>query len=110
MSASPIDMAAKPQERSFWIAGICGALILTIGIGARQSFGIFQKPIAEDLQVGREVWSFANALAGLVVVLLSPFVGSVADRVGAARTVAFGGAVYVLGLVMIGLATGSTML
>src|SRR5690349_9967693 len=31
----------------------------TIGIGARQSFGIFQKPIAADLDVGRELWSFS---------------------------------------------------
>jgi MFS family permease len=99
-----------PGQNDFWIPVLCGAAILTIGIGARQSFGIFQKPIAEDLQVGREVWSFANALAGLVVGLLSPFVGSIADRFGAARTVAFGGIVYVLGLVMIGLATESTML
>jgi hypothetical protein len=30
---------------------ICGAVILTIGIGARQSFGIFQKPIAADLRL-----------------------------------------------------------
>jgi hypothetical protein len=29
----------------------CGAAILTIGIGARQSFGTFQKPIAVDLNV-----------------------------------------------------------
>ena len=34
---------------------ICGAAILTIGIGARRSFGIFQKPIAADLKVGREL-------------------------------------------------------
>ncbi len=38
-------------RRNFWIPVICGAVILTIGIGARQSFGIFQKPIAEDLHV-----------------------------------------------------------
>src|SRR5215469_14656763 len=43
------------QPRSFWIPVICGAAILTIGIGARQSFGIFQKPIAADLKVGREL-------------------------------------------------------
>ena len=43
---------------------------MTIGIGSRSSFGIFQKPIAADLNVGREVWSFANALAGLVVGLI----------------------------------------
>ncbi len=41
------------QQRNFWIPVICGAIILTIGIGARQSFGIFQKPIPADLNVGR---------------------------------------------------------
>jgi len=30
------------QQRNFWIPVICGAIILTIGIGARQSFGIFR--------------------------------------------------------------------
>ena len=59
--------SANPQSdtngNDFWIPVFCGAAILTIGIGARQSFGIFQKPIAADLNVGREVWSFANALA-----------------------------------------------
>jgi hypothetical protein len=54
-------------SRSFWIAVISGAVILTIGIGARQSFGIFQKPIAADLHVGRELWSFATALAMLLM-------------------------------------------
>src|SRR5262249_30023806 len=58
---------AVSQQRNCWIPVICGAAILTIGIGARQSFGIFQKPIAADLNVGREVWSFANALALLLM-------------------------------------------
>ena len=49
MAMAPSQSAPKPQQRSFWIAVICGAVILTIGIGARQSFGIFQKPIAADL-------------------------------------------------------------
>ncbi|HEY0440153.1 MAG TPA: MFS transporter [Xanthobacteraceae bacterium] len=98
------------RNRSFWIPVICGAVILTIGIGARQSFGIFQKPIAEDLNVGREVWSFANAIAVLMMGIFSPFVGSIADRFGAARTVAAGGVLYVIGLVMIALATGSLLI
>jgi MFS family permease len=98
------------RNRSFWIPVICGAVILTIGIGARQSFGIFQKPIAEDLNVGREVWSFANAIAVLLMGIFSPFVGSIADRFGTARTVAAGGVLYVIGLVMIALATGSLLI
>jgi len=91
MSVHSLEAAAKPHEPSFWIAVICGALILTIGIGARQSFGIFQKPIAADLSVGRELWSFANALALLLMGAFSPFVGNLADRFGTARTVAAGG-------------------
>jgi hypothetical protein len=31
------------HQRNFWIPVIGGAIILTIGIGARQSFGILQK-------------------------------------------------------------------
>jgi len=110
MSAPSPELVARPQERSFWIAVICGALILTIGIGARQSFGIFQKPIAADLGVGREVWSFANALALLLMGGLSPFVGNISDRFGTARTVASGGALYVAGMFVIAFATESVML
>ena len=102
--------SATPRQRSFWIPVVCGAAILTIGIGARSSFGIFQKPIAADLNVGREVWSFANALAVLLMGLLSPFVGNIADRFGTARTVACGGAIYAIGMLMIAFATESLML
>jgi len=102
--------SAPEPQRSFWIAVICGAVILTIGIGARQSFGIFQKPIAADLNVGRELWSFANALAMLLMGALSPFVGNVADRFGTARTVAAGGVIYVTGMFMIASASEGVML
>jgi len=88
------------HQRNFWIPVICGAIILTIGIGARQSFGIFQKPIAADLNVGRELWSFSNALALLLMGVFAPFAGNLADRFGTARTVGAGGALYVTGMLM----------
>src|ERR1700741_3930923 len=106
----PPSTAAAPQPRSFWIPVICGAVILTIGVGARQSFGIFQKPIAADLKVGRELWSFANALAMLLMGAFSPFVGNLADRFGTARTVAAGGALYAAGMFMIASAHEGVML
>ena len=98
------------QQRSFWIPVICGAVILTIGIGARQSFGIFQKPIAADLDVGRELWSFSNALALLLMGVFAPFAGNLADRFGTARTVGAGGALYVTGMLMIAMAGEGVML
>ena len=98
------------HQRNFWIPVICGAIILTIGIGARQSFGIFQKPIAADLNVGRELWSFSNALALLLMGVFAPFAGNLADRFGTARTVGAGGALYVAGMLMIAMATEGVML
>src|SRR5215470_278072 len=110
MSAHSREAAARPQEHSFWIAVVCGGLILTIGIGARQSFGIFQRPIAADLGVGRELWSFANALSMLLMGAFSPFAGNVADRFGTARTVAGGGALYAVGMLLIAAATEGVLL
>jgi MFS family permease len=98
------------HQRNFWIPVICGAIILTIGIGARQSFGIFQKPIAADLDVGRELWSFSNALALLLMGMFAPFAGNLADRFGTARTVGAGGALYVTGMLMIAMASEGVML
>src|SRR5438132_9958643 len=110
MSVPSSAAAARAQQHSFWIPVICGAVILTIGIGARQSFGIFQKPIAVDLHVGRELWSFANALAMLLMGAFSPFVGNFADRFGTARTVVAGGILYVSGMFMIAYAHEGVML
>src|SRR4051794_27821852 len=112
-SSTPLpssDAGLAPPQRNFWISVICGAAILTIGIGARQSFGIFQRPIAADLNVGRELWSFANALSMLLMGAFSPFAGNIADRFGTARTVAAGGALYAVGMFTISSATEGVML
>jgi MFS family permease len=98
------------RQRNVWIVVFCGGLILCIGLGARQSFGIFQKPIAAELQVGRELWSFANALAALLMGVFSPFVGGLADRFGTAKVVGAGAAVNVAGLFVISIATGGVAL
>ncbi|MDA1099974.1 MAG: MFS transporter [Proteobacteria bacterium] len=98
------------RERSFWVPVICGAIILTIGVGTRQSFGIFQKPIAADLGVGRELWSFANAFSMLLMGIFAPFAGRLADRFGTARIVAGGGVLYVTGLLMLGFASAGGLI
>lgn len=98
------------QQRSFWVPVLSGALILTIGLGARQSFGIFQTPISQDLGVGRELWSFANAFSLLLMGLFAPFAGNLADRFGTAKTVAVGGVLYVAGLLVLGVADNGVLL
>ena len=52
-------------SRSYWTAVWCGFLVLTIGLGVRQSFGIFLKPVSAELHVGRELFTFGTALSML---------------------------------------------
>ncbi|MFO1080441.1 MAG: MFS transporter [Reyranellaceae bacterium] len=87
-------------SRSYWTAVWCGFLVLTIGLGVRQSFGIFLKPVSAELHVGRELFSFGTALSMLLMGVMAPFSGRLCDRFGSAPTIAAGGALYVAGMVV----------
>jgi MFS family permease len=88
------------SSRSYWTAVWCGFLVLTIGLGVRQSFGIFLKPVSAELHVGRELFSLGTALSMLLMGVMAPFSGRLCDRFGSAPTIAAGGLVYVLGMVV----------
>ncbi|HYX04803.1 MAG TPA: MFS transporter [Reyranella sp.] len=87
-------------SRSYWTAVWCGFLVLAIGLGVRQSFGIFLKPVSAELHVGRELFSFGTALSMLLMGAMAPFSGRLCDRFGSAPTIAAGGLIYVLGMVV----------
>ncbi len=86
--------------RSYWTAVWCGFLVLTIGLGVRQSFGIFLKPVSAELHVGRELFSFGTAVSMLLMGAMAPFAGRLCDRFGSAITISGGAAVYVLGMIV----------
>ncbi len=87
-------------SRSYWTAVWCGFLVLTIGLGVRQSFGIFLKPVSAELHVGRELFSFGTAVSMLLMGAMAPFAGRLCDRFGSAITISGGAAVYVLGMIV----------
>ena len=88
------------SSRSYWTAVWCGFLVLTIGMGVRQSFGIFLKPVSAELHVGRELFSFGTAISMLLIGVLGPLSGRLCDRFGSAITIAGGAAFYVAGMVV----------
>src|SRR5258708_14055198 len=87
-------------SRSYWTAVWCGFLVLTIGLGVRQSFGIFLKPVSAELHVGRELFSFGTAVSMLLMGAVAPFAGRLCDRFGSAITITGGAAGYVLGMIV----------
>jgi len=95
---------SAPSDTSWTRAAIlaiaCGALIVTISMGVRQSFGMFMQPIGRDFGIGREYFGFAIAVQNLLFGLAQPFVGAIADRFGVRRVLVVGTAVYAAGLVV----------
>ena len=77
---------------------IAGCIIAAIGNGVRTSFGLFTLPMTADLGLTREQWGMAMAIQNLAWGIAQPFAGAFADRVGTARTVAVGAAIYALGV------------
>ncbi len=82
---------------------ICGALIVTLSMGIRHSFGLWLQPITMAHGWTREQYSLALAVQNLVWGLSGPLVGWWADRDGAFKVLLAGALLYALGL--LGMAT-----
>ncbi|WP_114394721.1 MFS transporter [Oleisolibacter albus] len=83
-----------------WLVVACGAFIVTLAMGVRQSFGLFLQPVGQDLGIGRDAFGFAIAVQNLLWGLAQPFVGALADRYGAGRITAAGALLYAGGLAL----------
>ena len=100
-AASAPPQVAAMTSRSYWTAVWCGFLVLTIGLGVRQSFGIFLKPVSAELHVGRELFSFGTAAVDAADGrrrAASP--AGCATASARPSTIAGGGVLYVLGMVV----------
>jgi MFS family permease len=86
---------------------VAGCLIALIGFGARTSFGLFTEPLSVLRGWDRETFALAIAIQNLLWGIGQPFAGALADRFGAARVLAAGGAVYALGIVLMAVSTSA---
>ena len=89
---------------------IGAAALLTIGMGIRQSFGLFLTPVTKDLAITASDFTLSIAVQNIVWGLSQAFVGALADRFGLRRTLLAGAAIYVAGLGVMASAKGVTAL
>jgi MFS family permease len=86
------------RSASYLSVLLFGCAILIISTGARSSFGLFLPEMTQARGWSRETFSLAIALQNLVWGLAGSFLGAMADRYGAMRTLLLGGVLYVVGL------------
>jgi predicted MFS family arabinose efflux permease len=86
------------------------SLLLTLGIGIRQSLGLFLSPITHDLGVTAADYTLALAVQNIVWGLSQALVGAAADRFGLRISMMAGAVIYVVGLGVMAEAQGELAL
>jgi MFS family permease len=86
------------------------ALLLMLGMGIRQSLGLFLAPVTHDLGISAADFTLALATQNIVWGLSQALVGATADRFGLRITMMAGAAVYVVGLAVMAAAQGTIAL
>lgn len=87
----------------------CGAIVLAVSFGVRHTFGLFLHPVSVGNGWGREVFALAIAVQNLVWGLAQPFMGLLADRIGAGKVVLGGAVLYTLGVALMALPQSATV-
>ena len=78
---------------------IFGSLMVTLSMGIRHGFGLFNLPINSANAWGRETYDLAISLQNLVWGFAQPVAGALADRYGPFKIMVIGGFLYGLGLI-----------
>src|SRR6516164_1075995 len=89
---------------------IGAAVLLSLGMGIRQSFGLFLTPVTRDLGLMAADFTLAVAVQNIVWGVSQAPLGAIADRFGLRITMMAGAAIYVVGLAVMTAAAGVTAL
>lgn len=104
------DMTTAPSRRSILPILIGSAMLLSLGMGLRQSLGLFLTPVTRDLALTAADFTLAIAVQNIVWGLSQAFIGALADRFGLRLTMLAGAVVYVAGLLVMATARGEAAL
>ena len=104
MTTSPSTL---PQTRLILIGA---AVMLSLGMGLRQSFGLFLTPVTRDLALTATDFTLAVAVQNIVWGISQAPIGAIADRLGLRVTMMAGASIYVIGLAVMAAAGGAPAL
>jgi predicted MFS family arabinose efflux permease len=98
-----------PASRARLIFACCMG-IACVAFGIRQGFGLFMRPITLDMNWTREALAATFATQALMIGVLAPLAGVLADRFSPGLTILAGGVLFSAGIVVMGFAdTPQTM-
>jgi len=97
----------SPFQRWSILAG--AAVLLSLAMGMRQSFGLFQPSIIRDVGITVADFSLATALQNVVWGVTQPVIGMLADRYGSRYVMIGGVLVYAVGLLVMMFTTSALM-
>ena len=89
---------------------IGAGVLLSLGMGIRQSLGLFLTPVTRDLALNATDFTLAVAVQNIVWGLSQAPVGAIADRLGLRSTIVAGAGIYVAGLAVMAAAGGAPAL
>lgn len=98
---APAGAAARP----FWLIILAAASIVGVAMGLRQVMGLYLVPVTDSLNIGREAFGLAMAVANLVWGAGSPVAGAISDRYGTGRVIVGGALATMAGLYLMYAAT-----
>ncbi|MDR3532966.1 MAG: MFS transporter [Rhodopila sp.] len=82
------------------------AAMMSIGMGMRQSLGLFLPPVTQDLALKAADFTFAVAVQNIAWGLSQAPVGAIADKWGLRPAMLAGGVIYILGMLVMLMAGG----
>jgi predicted MFS family arabinose efflux permease len=110
-SASTLPFHTLLVSRGQALAMLGGAAVmLSIAMGLRQSMGLFQTPVVQDLGIAAADFAMAIAVQNILWGFSQPVAGAFVDRYGPRWIALAGVVIYIAGLVITALATNALML
>ncbi|MCF8532507.1 MAG: MFS transporter [Reyranella sp.] len=99
-------MAVLKELRPVMPILLGASVMLSLGMGVRQSFGLVMQPVTRDIAVSVSDFAFAMSIQNLAWGFLQPLAGALAVRLGFRPVMVAGAALYAGGLLLFATANG----